>query len=157
MIRIPIIIIAFYVSIVSAFSQRLDSTVYQKRKLKVDEVNFALSYYQQNGDNAAVTGGIGSEHLRDVGMTFDVRLSKLDNRKRVNTYTVELGYDNYTSASSDNVDPSTVSSASSNDQRIYPSLSWSRFNEAKGNTIGASFSVSSEYDYLSIGGGVNFF
>ena len=157
MIRIPIIIIAFYMSIVAAFAQRADSTQYQNRKLKLDEVNFVSSYYQQDGNNAAVTGGIGSEHLTDFATTIDVKLSRIDKRNRINTYNVEIGIDTYTSASSDKIDPSTISSASSSDQRIYPSLSWTRLNEANGNTIGANFSVSSEYDYLSFGGGVNFF
>ena len=35
-----------------------DSTKY--RKLKIDEVNFLTSYYHQNGNNSAVTGGIGT-------------------------------------------------------------------------------------------------
>lgn len=157
MIRIPLIIIAFYISIVNAFSQKTDSTVYQSRRLKVEEVNFVSSYYRQDGNNAAVTGGIGSEKLTDFATTLDVRLSKVDSRNRINSYNFELGIDTYTSASSDKVDPSTISSASSGDQRIYPSLAWSRLNDVKGTTIGANFSVSSEYDYLSIGGGINAF
>src|SRR5690606_3380556 len=155
MIRIPLIIVALYISILSAFSQKADTAVYQPRKLKVEEVNFVSSYYRQDGNNAAVTGGVGSEELTDFATTLDVRLSKLDSKDRINTYDFEIGIDTYTSASSDKVDPSTVSSASSGDQRVYPSLTWSRFNGAKGTTIGANFSVSSEYDYLSIGGGIS--
>lgn len=157
MIRIPIIIFAFYISIVAAFSQETDSLRYESRKLKVDEVNFVTSYYQQTGNNAAVTGGIGSEKLTDFATTIDIRLLKTDKRRRINSFNFEVGIDTYTSASSDKIDPSTVSSASSGDQRIYPSLAWSRLNEAKGTTVGANFSVSAEYDYLSIGGGVNLF
>lgn len=157
MIRIPIIILAFYWSIVGAFAQANDSTQYKTRKLKLEEVNLVTSYYHQDGNNAAVTGGIGSEKLTDVATTIDLRLVKTDLRNRINTYTFEIGVDTYTSASSDKINPSTVSSASSGDQRIYPSLAWSRLNEKKGSTIGANFSVSAEYDYLSIGGGVNFF
>jgi hypothetical protein len=157
MIRIPIIIIAFYWSIVSGFAQRSDSTKYEERKLKLEEVNLVTSYYHQDGNNAAVTGGTGSEKLTDFATTIDIRMTKTDHRSRVNTFTFEIGVDSYTSASSDKIDPSTVSSASSGDQRIYPSLAWSRLNEKKGTTIGANFSVSSEYDYLSIGGGVNLF
>lgn len=155
MIRIPLIIVALYISILNAFSQKADTAVYQPRKLKVEEVNFVSSYYRQDGNNAAVTGGVGSEELTDFATTLDVRLSKLDSKDRINTYDFEIGIDTYTSASSDKVDPSTVSSASSGDQRVYPSLTWSRFNGAKGTTIGANFSVSSEYDYLSIGGGIS--
>jgi hypothetical protein len=157
MIRIPLIIFAFYISLINAFSQKADSTVYQHRKLKAEEVNFVSSYYTQDGNNAAVTGGVGSEKLNDFATTLDIQLSKIDSKNRVNSYNFELGIDTYTSASSDKIDPSTISSASSGDQRIYPSLGWSRLNEAKGTTIGANFSVSSEYDYLSIGGGINAF
>lgn len=157
MIRIPLIILAFYISILNAFSQKNDTAVYQTRKLKVDEVNFVSSYYRQDGNNAAVTGGVGSEKLTDFATTLDIRLSKVDAKSRINTYNFEIGIDSYTSASSDKVDPSTMSSASSGDQRIYPSLAWSRLNETKGTTIGANFSISSEYDYLSIGGGLHAF
>jgi hypothetical protein len=142
---------------VSAFSQRGDTAAYQTRKLKVDEVNFVSSYYRQDGNSAAVTGGIGSEKLTDFATTIDIKLSRIDSKKRINSYNFEIGFDTYTSASSDKVDPSTISSASSGDQRVYPSLSWSRLNESSGTTVGANFSVSSEYDYLSIGGGVNAF
>jgi hypothetical protein len=157
MIRIPIIILAFYISIANCFSQRKDSTAYQQRKLKVDEINFVTSYYHQDGNNAAVTGGIGSEKLTDFASTFDIHLSKYDNRNRINSYTFEIGVDTYSSASSDKIDPSTITSASYSDQRFYPSLSWSRLDDGKGSTVGANLSVSVEYDYLSIGGGVNYF
>jgi hypothetical protein len=157
MIRIPIIVSAFYLSIVASFAQHTDTVNYEKRRLKVDEVNFVTSYYYQDGDNAAVTGGVGSERLTDFATTLDVKLSRIDKRSRINTYNFEVGIDTYTSASSDKIDPSTISSASSGDQRIYPSLTWSRLDEAKGTTTGVNFSVSSEYDYLSLGGGISFF
>jgi len=156
MIRIPIIIIAFYLSIVSAFSQATsDSTTYIPRKLKIDEVNFVGSYYQQDGNNAAVTGGIGSEKLHDIPTTIDIRMSSRDRKSRLHSYTIELGMDSYTSASSDNIDPSTISSASSSDQRYYPTFNWQMANEKTGNAIGATLSGSFEYDYYSVGIGVN--
>lgn len=106
MIRIPLIILAFYISILNAFSQKNDTAVYQTRKLKVDEVNFVSSYYRQDGNNAAVTGGVGSEKLTDFATTLDIRLSKVDAKSRINTYNFEIGIDSYTSASSDKVDRS---------------------------------------------------
>ncbi|MBT1686445.1 DUF3570 domain-containing protein [Dawidia soli] len=157
MLRIPVTILALYASILSAFSQATDTARYEDRKLKVDEVNFVSSYYRQDGNNAAVTGGTGSEKLTDFATTIDVHLLKTDRKHRINSYNIELGIDTYTSASSDKIDPSTVSSASSADQRIYPSIAWSRINESKGSTIGANFSLSSEYDYFSVGGGINAF
>ena len=35
-----------------------ESSVYEKRKLKIEEVNLVSSYYQQDGNNSAVTGGV---------------------------------------------------------------------------------------------------
>lgn len=157
MVKIPIIIIAFYFSILSAFSQNSDSTNYRSRRLKFDEVNFVSSYYSQDGNNAAVKGGIGSEELTDFATTLDLRFSHVDRKSRLNSYFFEIGVDTYTSASSDKVDPATISSASAGDTRIYPSLGWTRTNDVKGTVIGANLSVSTEYDYLSIGGGVNVF
>lgn len=66
-----------------------------------------------------------------------------------------MGLDTYSSASSDKIDPRTISSASSSDMRIYPSLSWSVENLNKGTTVGANISSSTEYDYQSFGFGIS--
>jgi len=105
MIRFPIIVIAFYFSIASAFSQ--DSLKYNSRRLSVNEVNLVTSYYKQDGNNAAVTGGIGSEKLTDFATTIDVQLGRTDSKNRKHTYMVEIGVDTYSSASSDKIDPTT--------------------------------------------------
>ena len=42
------------------------------------------------------------------------------------------------------------------DVRVYPSLSWNIENEKKLTNLGVIASFSNEYDYTSIGGGVNF-
>jgi len=117
----------------------------------MEEVNFISSYYQQDGNNSAVTGGTGTEHLTDFATTIDVKLSRYDYRKRKHTLTGEVGIDVYSSASSDKIDPSTISSASSHDKRIYPSLTYSITNEEKGTTVSANGSLSTEYDYFSKG------
>jgi hypothetical protein len=159
MIRIPIVIIAFYLSIVSVFSQTpqapTDTSHYATRKLNVDEVNFVSSYYRQDGNNAAVTGGIGSERLTDFVTVIDIHLSKKDRKNRLNTFSAEIGMDSYTSASSDKIDPSSISSASSQDQRYYPTFNWTRTNDAKRTSIGAMLSGSFEYDYYSVGIGLH--
>lgn len=158
MLRISLLATAFYFSILSSFSQTIGRTdsAYQARKLKLEEVNFLTSYYHQEGNNAAVTGGIGSEKLSDFATTIDVKLTKRDRRNRLHTFSGEIGIDYYTSASSDKVDPLTISSASSNDVRVYPSLAWSVTNEERKHTFGATAAVSTEYDYLSTGAGVLF-
>lgn len=143
-------------ALLSSFSQTADTTGYKNRTLKLDEINFISSVYHQNGDNSAVTGGIGTEKLTDIANVIDVSLYKYDKKLRKQTYTFELGIDHYTSASSDLIDLKANSSASASDNRFYPSISWSRENAAKGTTIGAGVSSSTEFDYQSFGGNINF-
>ena len=68
----------------------------------------------------------------------------------------ELGIDHYTSASSDKIDPYTISSASMSDTRFYPSAFWNIQNEQKGTTFGLNASFSKEFDYRSFGIGTSF-
>ncbi len=145
--------IGMYLTLLSAFSQvsAQDDSAYKKRKLSFEEANLITSYYKQDGNNAAVTGGLGSEKLTDISNVIDLKMSKYDKSGRKHTFTGELGIDHYTSASSDKIDPSTISSASSADLRVYPSLGWTMVNTEKGNSVGAGMSFSAEYDYTSIG------
>lgn len=133
-----------------------DSTGFQSRKLKVEEINLVSSYYNQDGNNSSVTGGIGTEKLNDIANVIDIKLTKYDSKLRKHTFIGELGIDHYTSASSDKIDPKNMSSASHADTRIYPSISWSMENEKKGTTFGAGVSSSTEFDYQSFGGNINF-
>jgi hypothetical protein len=126
------------------------------KKLKLDEVNLVSSYYQQTGNHSAVTGGIGSEKLDDISNSIDVVLVNYDQKLRKNKYTLDVGIDHYSSASSDMIDMKANSSASSADTRIYPSLGWSRENEKKGSTLMGGVSFSSEFDYQSIGANLGF-
>lgn len=159
--KIYLHIVILYLGIFTAHAQvrsqpvRTDTSNYQSRKLKLEEVNIVSSYYNQNGNNSAVTGGIGTEKLSDIANTFDVQLSKYGKSKIKNTFLFEIGIDHYTSASSDKIDPSTISSASSADTRIYPSLNWTRLNEKTENSYGFTGSFSTEFDYNSVGGGFN--
>src|SRR6478752_3604610 len=104
---------AFYLSIVCSFAQSpapADSSTYENRKLKLNEIDFVSSYYVQNGDNSAVTGGVGSEHLTDFSNILSIDYQKTDQKNRVHHYGFDMGIDHYTSASSDKIDPSTISS-----------------------------------------------
>ena len=140
-----------------AYSQTpTDSTAYKSQKLKIDEINLVSSYYKQDGNNSAVTGGIGSEQLTDISNTLDVKLVKYGKTGKKHTFDVEVGIDHYTSASSDKIDLQANSSASSADNRFYPSLNYTVENEAKGNTFGAGVSSSTEFDYQSFGGNISF-
>lgn len=155
MLRISLAAIGIYFSTLTCFSQDgQDSALYKSQKLTFEEANFISSYYQQDGNNSAVTGGIGTEKLSDFATTIDVKLSRYDFRKRKHTITGELGIDVYSSASSDKIDPSTVTSASYSDKRVYPSVTYAITNEEKGSTISAGGSISTEYDYFSTGLGL---
>lgn len=132
-----------------------DSTGFKSRKLKLEEINLVSSYYRQDGNNAAVTGGTGSEKLTDIANVFDVKLTRYDKKFRKHSFTAEIGIDHYTSASSDKIDLKANSSASHADTRFYPSINWSIENEKKGTTIGAGLSSSTEFDYQSFGGTIS--
>ncbi len=156
--KLSLSVLGFYIGMLAAFSQKSQDTdsAYKSRKLKLEEVNLVSSYYRQDGNNATVTGGIGSEKLTDISNTVDLTISKYDRKYRKHKLTLEFGLDHYTSASSDKIDPKTISSASSEDTRFYPSLGWSVENEKKGTTLGAGLSYSGEYDYSSIGANVSY-
>ncbi|MBL7841496.1 MAG: DUF3570 domain-containing protein [Cyclobacteriaceae bacterium] len=152
MLKISLAALAIFASTIAGFAQsKEDSAAYANRKLKTEEVDFVTSYYHQTGNNSAVTGGIGTEKLTDFATTIDVKLSRYDRWKRKHTLTGELGVDVYTSASSDKIDPNTISSASSGDKRIYPSLSYAIADEQKGSAVNFTGSISSEFDYFSKG------
>lgn len=128
-----------------------ENTDYEKRKLKIDEINFVTSYYHQEGDKSAVTGGIGTEKLTDYANSFDLKMSKYDLKNRQHNFTLDFNIDYYTSASSDAIDPRTVSGASAADFHVYPSISWSMKNPKNRVTEGLTYSFSKEYDYISHG------
>lgn len=133
-----------------------DTTGFKSRKLKLEEISLVSSYYSQNGNNSAVTGGIGSEKLTDIANIFDVKLTKYDKKYRKHSFEAEIGIDHYTSASSDMIDLKANSSASHADTRFYPSLTWSMENENKGTTFGLGVSTSNEFDYSSKGANISF-
>ncbi len=135
----------------NAQSKTEESTDYEKRTLKVDEINFVTSYYHQEGDRSAVTGGIGTEKLSDYANSFDLKMSKYDLKNRLHTFNIDLNIDYYTSASSDNIDPRTISGASASDVHFYPSISWSVKNPKNRITQGLTYSFSTEFDYNSHG------
>ena len=132
------------------------SSSYKKNKLKIEEINFVSSYYTQDGDNSAVTGGVGTEKLTDIATNFEVILSKKDSKNNIHGLDINVGIDSYTSASSDNIDPSTVTSASYQDIRIYPSANYSVQNVEKRYILTAGVWFSAEYDYTSIGANLGY-
>lgn len=151
-------VIGMYVGLLAAFSQsnQYPDSAYTKRQLTFEEANIVSSYYNQDGDHSAVTGGIGTEKLSDISNSIDLKLSLYDKHGHKHSFLGEIGVDHYTSASSDKIDPNTISSASHADTRIYPSLGWTVENEQKGTTLGAGLSYSYEFDYQSYGANISF-
>jgi len=106
--RLQLIAIITFFSI-SAFGQ---STVEIKKDTLAagkTEIDFLFSYYHQEGDNSAVQGGRGTEKLTDVASTVIVNIPTTPIRDFIFEYNISY----YTSASSDNINPTTISSASS--------------------------------------------
>jgi len=85
-------------------------TSYKKRVLDNTEVNFLYSNYLQNGNHAAVTGGVGNEHLTDntPAILINVPLNADD------VLSVDFGVDLTTSASTDQINPFAVGTSKGN-------------------------------------------
>ena len=146
-----------------AYSQ--DTIVsYKKRVLESVEIDLLASYYSQDGDNAAVTGGIGTEELTDLASSIVVSIPLNDDA----ILKIDANVSAYTSASSSNVDaPLTTegqpadpfvadSGASASDQWVNGVVAYSHSSDDRNNIWGANVSVSQEYDYSSIGFGGNY-
>ncbi|PZP41881.1 MAG: hypothetical protein DI598_17705, partial [Pseudopedobacter saltans] len=82
---------------------------------------------------------------------IEVNMIRQDAHNRKQNLNIGLGIDHYTSASSDMIDLKANSSASHADTRIYPSVTWSVENEAKGSNYSLGVSSSKEFDYMSYG------
>ncbi len=120
------------------------TSVFKIRKLTESDASILFSYYEQDGNNAAVTGGRGTERLTDLTSKIIVNLA-LDEK---NTISFDGGFDYYTSASTDNID-AFVSSASSKDMRVHGNIGYSR-KAKNGLTYGFKVGGSTEYDYNSL-------
>jgi hypothetical protein len=94
-----IILVALFIPFIG-FSQTTTNE-YKKRVLETAEVDLVTSFYSQDGDNAAVTGGIGTEKLTDLATSFTVSIPLNDN----DVFTVDATISAYTSASSSNLNP----------------------------------------------------
>ncbi|MDA3904811.1 MAG: DUF3570 domain-containing protein [Bacteroidales bacterium] len=137
-----------------------DSTsVYKKRVLENVEVDFLTSYYTQDGSNAAVTGGIGTEELTDIAPSFVISIPLNDD----DVLTIDASVSAYTSASSSNIDPfdgndladpfQASSGASSGDVWINVNGIYSHSSDDRNTILSAKVSLAKEYDYVSFGVG----
>ncbi len=134
----------------------LDSYAQDKEFKKLDdaEINFLFNYYEQNGDNAAVTGGRGTEELTNIAPSLIVNIP-LDTTK---TFIGYFGFDKYSSASTDRIDDGNfqninLSTASSSDTRLYGNFTLKKDNSKRRESYSYKLGVSKEYDYTSFSGG----
>lgn len=139
------LLIGLLATSLSAFSQRINPT-YTKKKLSHNDVQAVFSYYNQNNNHSAVTGGVGTEDLQVYSTQFSVN----NIRDSVRTLHYTVGADVITSASTDNID-FIVSSASKTDARIHTNFGYERPIPQKRITWSSGSSFSIESDYLSIG------
>ncbi len=136
------------------------NTSYTKKVLETSEIDLLFSYYNQDGQNAAVTGGEGTEELTDATSALVLRMPM----NADDVLTVDVGLSAYTSASSSNVNPldggnsnTTPFDASSGESRkdilAYVNPSYQHSSKDRNAIWSANLYFSSEYDYFSIGFG----
>jgi Protein of unknown function (DUF3570) len=143
------VIIGLLASSLVASGQRKDST-YRKKDLSQTAVQVLMSYYTQDNDHSAVTGGIGTEDLQVFASQFAVD-HQFDS---VHSFHLDTGLDVITSASTDNID-FVRSSASRTDGRTHFGVGYGHyFKKSRVQTsIRNSFSI--ESDYTSVGASIN--
>lgn len=156
---LTLLIILFAAGVVQAQETDGSDGTYKKRVLESTEVDFLMGYYSQNGDNAAVTGGKGTEELTDIAPTFIVSVPLNED----DVLTVEAGISAYSSASSSNVNPfdngkpanpfQTSSGASSSDVWMHGAGTYSHSSDDRNQIWTGKLSLSSEFDYFSLGFG----
>lgn len=121
-----------------------DSSGFEIKTIPDAELSILFSYYSQDGNSSAVTGGLGTEQLTDLSSKIIVVLPQDENQ----TISFDAGFDLYSSASTDNIDE-FVSSASSKDKRIHANIGYSK--KLKNNFLyGFKVGASTEYDYQSL-------
>ncbi len=128
------------------------------------EIDLLFSYYGQDGQNAAVTGGSGTEELTDATSALIVNIPLNED----DVLTADVGISAYTSASSSNVNPldgdsnrtvspfSASSGASRHDVLVHFNPSYSHSSNDRNSVTTVNAYVSSEYDYFSVGFGVGY-
>ncbi|WP_281987269.1 DUF3570 domain-containing protein [Aquimarina aggregata] len=159
--RFTLVLLLISIFTVAQEKDKNTSEAYKKRVLESTEIDFLTSYYTQDGDNAAVTGGRGTEELTDFTPTVVVSIPLNDD----DVLTIDASVSAYTSASSSNVDPFdgdpnvdaspfiASSGASRNDVLTTVNVNYSHSSDDRNKIWSANAAVANEYDYFSIGFG----
>lgn len=132
----------------------LSLTALLAQESKPIEIDFLLNYYEQEGNNSAVTGGKGTEELTNVGTKIVINIPATEDK----SFNLSYNADSYTSASSDNIDP-LRSGASGHDLHTSGSLGYMVELPESNAAYSLTTGFSSEYDYasFSFGGGWTFY
>ncbi len=147
--KISLTVIGLYLFFLHSFGQISEqfNTSFKLKKLKLEEINLVTSYYSQDGNHSAVTGGIGTEKVTDFANMLELKLVGYGETGLKHTILAGLGVDHHTAASQKYVSATGASSPDGN--RVYPSLNWTVENEAKGTEFGVGTYLSNEYNYKS--------
>ena len=165
-------------------SAQVDSlTQFKKKVLDAVEVDVLMSYYEQEGTHAAVTGGLGNEYLTDYSPSIVVRMPVKEDA----IITADVGLSAYTSASSSNGNPFNRTGASNTgeDDVNYPrgsqggappqgspwiastgasrkdvlttvNVGYQKASDDRNRYWGVNLGGSHEYDYESFNAGVSY-
>jgi hypothetical protein len=139
---------ALLAATLTSFGQQ--TTPYVKKRIARTDVQALFSFYTQDNDHSAVTGGIGTEDLQ----VYTSQVSADVRKDSINTFHIDGGVDVISSASTDRID-FEMSSASKVDARSHARIGYNRLLPAKRMNVGATASFSIESDYMSIGGGLS--
>ena len=170
-------ILSFITSFLYAQTTKKEDLSYKKRVLESTEVDFLASYYSQQGNNASVTGGIGTEELTDIAPTIIISMPLNPD----DVLTIDVGISTYSSASSSNLDPFDASGASvagdddgdmilspesvqgspwvassgpsKQDTWVSISSAYSHSSDDRNTITGFHASFATEWDYISFGFG----
>jgi hypothetical protein len=143
------IIAGLLASYISVFGQRAEPA-YSKKRLRETEVQTLLSYYTQDNDHSAVTGGKGTEDLQVYATQVLIDWGNDSSQ----TFHVDAGVDIISSASTDNIDL-VISSASREDARAHLNVGFNNRIRGSGYAYGASTGLSVESDYESLMAGLS--
>jgi len=135
----------------TASAQRgIDSTAYKKQKISQTDIQVLFSFYTQDGNHSAVTGGTGTENLQVYAT--DVSISH--QKDSIHIIDLDFGVDVITSASTDKIDM-VMSSASRHDNRFHLNAGYSRLFKKSHLRVGINSGLALESDYLSVPVGVS--
>jgi hypothetical protein len=124
---------------------RGQDSAYRKERVSKTDLQVFYGFYLQNGNHSAITGGIGTEHLKVFSPMVSFSHQPDSNR----TISINGGVDIITSASMDNID-FIVSSASKVSERAYVNLGYrGRLGHSHTSLgVGTGFSTESAYESI---------